>query len=810
MNFSFKKFLTHFFVLTFFAIAALLYFYPVLQGRVIYQSDIVQYRGMASEQEDFRRDFEEEPYWTNRAFGGMPTYQLGARYPNDYIKKLDRAIRFLPRPADYLFLYFVSFYILMCCMKVDAKPAVLGALAFGFSTYLIIILGVGHNAKAHALGYLPMLLGGIILVFRGRYLWGFLLTAFAMALEVQANHYQMTYYFMLLVLILGLVYLIDAIRKGQVGHYMKSVGLLVIAVALGILTNATALLATQEYAQWSTRGPSPLTIDSDGSAKSADTGLEKEYITQYSYGIFESLNIWSPRLLGGGSIEALGENSKTYEFLIDQGVPRSQALDFTQNLQLYWGEQPSVAAPAYVGAVVLFFFLLGLLLVRGRARWWLLGGVLLSLVLSWGKNFSWLTDLMIDYFPLYNKFRAVSSIQVVLELCIPILGILGLRQFLNSKDTANRKQRALFISAASLIGLGVLLLIVKSAFGFEGGSDELLKRYFGEEVMQLIRRDREAVYVSDTLRSMIFTAIAAVLLWLNLKGRLSRNASLAGLGLLLVIDLVGVNWRYVNTEDFVPERQMSAAVVQSGADQAILRDTSIFRVYNLNEGLNGARTSYFHQSLGGYHAAKPGRIQDLFEFHIYKDNRRVLNMLNTKYLIGSNEEGAPTVSLNPGALGNAWFVEDLIAVADADASILSLDTLDVSRRAVVNRSDFRRWDSRSYVVDSTSAIVLDHYLPNRLQYKSENQHSGLAVFSEMYYPSGWHAFIDGIPAEHIRVNYTLRALEVPAGSHEIEFRFEPEVVERGSKYALAGTFGLLAVLLGGLIYSGIKGYKRKE
>lgn len=809
MNFSFKSFLTHFFVLTFFALAALLYFYPVLQGQVIYQSDIVQYRGMANEQEDFRRDFGEEPYWTNSAFGGMPTYQLGARYPHDYIKKLDRIIRFLPRPADYLFLYFLSFYILMCCMKVDYRLAVLGALAFGFSTYMIIILGVGHNAKAHALGYLPMLLGGIILVFRRRYLWGFNLTAFAMALEVQANHYQMTYYFMLLVLLLGLAYLIDAVRNRQLPHYFRSVGLLVLAVALGVLTNATALLATREYAQWSTRGPSPITINPDGTEKEDVSGLDREYITQYSYGIFESLNLWSPRLMGGASVESLGEDSKTYEFLIDQGVPRSQALDFTQNLQLYWGEQPGVAAPAYIGAVVLFFFLLGLLLVRGRARWWLLGGTLLSLMLSWGKNFPLLTDLMIEYFPLYNKFRAVSSVQVVLELCVPVLGILGLRHFFFSKDAETRKYRALLISTGLLLGLGILLLVLKTAFGFEGGNDEILKRYFGEEVVQLIQRDREAVYVADTLRSMAFTVLAALVLWLSLKGRLGRNTAITGLGLLVLIDLVGVNWRYVNAGDFVPERRMNAPIAQSGADQAILRDSSIFRVYNTNEGLNGARTSYFHKSLGGYHAAKPSRIQDLFEFHVYKDNRRVLNMMNTKYIIGSNEEGAPTVSLNPGALGNAWFVKELIAVPDANAAILALDTLDVANNAVFNRADFPQRAPRSFAVDSTATIRLERYRPNRLRYRSENPEAGMAVFSEMYYPRGWHAFIDGIPAEHFRVNYTLRALEIPEGSHQIEFRFEPEVVAEGSKYSLAGTFGLLAVLMAGLIYSGVRRQQRK-
>ncbi|MGB5645721.1 MAG: hypothetical protein WBM55_01280, partial [Muriicola sp.] len=415
-----KEFFTHFFVVTFFVVVALAYFHPVLQGKVIEQSDIVQYTGMAKEQNDFREAKDAEPYWTNGAFGGMPTYQLGANYPHNYVKKLDKVLRFLPRPADYLFLYFLGFYILLSCMKIDYRLAVLGALAFGFSTYLIIILGVGHNAKAHAIAYLPMLLGGILLTFRKQYFWGFILTAIAMALEINANHYQMTYYFMLLVLVLGLVVLIDAVKKRTLAAYFSSIGILVLAVVLGIAVNATALMATKEYADWSTRGTSELTINPDGTPKETVAGLDKEYITQYSYGIAESLDLFVPRMFGGSNSENLGTKSKTYEYLTNQGLPRSQALEFSSGLPLYWGDQPGVAGPAYLGAILVFLFVLGLFLVRGNTKWWLLGGVVLSLLLSWGKNFGVLTDFMIDYFPLYNKFRAVSSIQVVLELCVPI------------------------------------------------------------------------------------------------------------------------------------------------------------------------------------------------------------------------------------------------------------------------------------------------------------------------------------------------------------------------------------------------------
>ena len=797
---GFRNFITHFFALAFFALVALLYFNPVLQGKVIYQSDIVQYRGMAQEQQEFRQQYGEEPYWTNSAFGGMPTYQLGARYPHDYIKKLDRLIRFLPRPADYLFLYFLGFYILMACMKVDYRLAILGALAFGFSTYLIVILGVGHNAKAHALGYLPVVLGGIILTFRGRYLWGFLLTALAMALEIQANHFQMTYYFMFLVLVLGIAYLLDAVRKKRLKHFFASTGLLVLAVVLGIGVNATSLLATREYAEWSTRGPSVLTINPDGSQKARLDGLDRAYITQYSYGIAESLNLLVPRLFGGGSVEQLGTDSSTYRYLIDQGVTRSQALEFSNNLQLYWGDQPIVAAPPYIGAVVLFLFLLGILLVKGRAKWWLVGASALALLLSWGKHFPLLTDLMIDYFPLYDKFRAVSSVQVILELCAPVLAVLALVAWGNPKTDPAARRRALTGSFLGMLGLGVGLLLLKSAFDFTGGSDELLTRYYGEDLVELIRRDRERVYVSDTIRTLIFITLAAGLLWLNLKERLTARWMLLGLGILVVVDLVGVDLRYVNNEDFVSPRRLENTFAMSQADRQILRDTSVYRVLNVEEGVNGARTSYFHHSLGGYHAAKPRRLQDLFEFHIYNNNREVLNMLNTKYLIQSDPEGNPRASLNTQALGNAWFVQQWVPVSTADEAIRALDTLQPAKSAVLNVGEFDPVSPRTFTVDSTARISLESYRANELVYRSYNPNPGLAVFSEMYYPKGWQAYVDGKPVPHSRVNYTLRGMTLPPGSHEVVFRFEPEVVRRGSQISLASSLLLGALLLGGLVF----------
>ncbi|MBD0849746.1 YfhO family protein [Maribacter arenosus] len=801
MKSGLKAFYTHFFVLVFFVITALAYFNPVLQGKVIEQSDIRQYTGMAKEQNDFRKKTGEEPYWTNSAFGGMPTYQLGAYYPHDYIKKLDRLIRFLPRPADYLFLYFLGFYILLCCLKVDYRLAVLGALAFGFSTYLIIILGVGHNAKAHALAYMPMLLGGVILTFRGKYLWGFVLTAIAMALEVGANHYQMTYYFMLLVLIVGIVYLIDAIRKKKIKHYFASVGLLIIAVVLGISANATSLLATKEYADWSTRGTSELTITPDGSPKTNTKGLSKDYITQYSYGIVESLNLFVPRLFGGSNAEDLGGNSKTYDFLIDQGISRSQALDFSKNLPLYWGQQPIVAAPAYIGAIIFFLFLLGLILVKGRSKWWLLAGVIMSLILSWGKNFGLLTDFMIDYFPLYNKFRAVSSIQVILELCAPVLGILALRELLNKSVGKSEKLKALKLSFLITFGMGIALFLIKGMFNFEGPSDGTLERYYGDEILSLIRLDREAVYTNDLLRTLIFVSLAAAVIWLYLKERIKTNLFIVALGVLIVVDLVGVDLRYVNKEDFVSKRRMAEPFPESPADRQIAQDESVYRVYNPQEGLNGASTSYYHKSIGGYHAAKPARLQDLFDFYIYKGNLGILNMLNVKYVIQQDEEGKSIPTLNPDANGNAWFVNKLIEVQSADAEIKALENLDVKKEAVVNTARFTAINRFNFHTDSLATVALTDYKPNHLTYKSSNPNAGILVFSEMYYENGWNAYIDGQPKDHFRVNYVLRALNVPGGDHTIEFKFEPQIIKKGSQITLTGSIVLGLIILGGIGYS---------
>ncbi|MCH7524918.1 MAG: YfhO family protein [Bacteroidetes bacterium] len=802
MQFSVKKILPHLLVFIGFIILSLAYFNPVLKGKQIFQSDIKQYIGMAKQQNDFRTDTGEETYWTNSAFGGMPTYQLGAHYPHNYIKKLDLTLRFLPRPADYLFLYFIGFYILLLVLKVDYKLAALGALAFGFSTYLIIILGVGHNSKAHAIAYMPLVLSGILLTFQRKYIAGFLLTTIAMGLELVANHFQMTYYLMLLIIVLGIAYLIDAYKKKEIPHFFKSVVILVTAVVLSIGLNATNILATQEYVKESTRGKSELTINPDGTPKEISSGLDRAYITQYSYGILESFNLFIPRFMGGGNGENVGKDSNTYDAFIKLGASPTQALQEAKHAPTYWGKQPIVEAPAYVGAIILFLFVFALFLVKGRLKWWLTGGVILSLLLSYGKNFSLLTDLFIDYFPLYNKFRAVSSIQVILELCIPILGIFGLVKLFNAIVKDEEKLKALKYATAITAGLSIIFLLFKnSLFNFVGNSDGLYIQNYGQDFIDAVKADRKAMFTSDTLRTLILVLLSAGTIWMYLKKKLSEKLVVVVFAVLMLFDLVVVDRRYVNNDNFVSALQIKKPYQANVADLEILRDTTHFRVLDLTS--NNTKASYFHNSLSGYHAAKLKRYDELFDFYISKNHQPVLNMLNTKYIIFQGEDGKPITYNNPDANGNAWFVEELKLVNSANEEIKVLDSLNTKKQIVMLANcDIVEDTSNNYefVVDSTTSITVIEYKPNYLKYQSNNNNEGFAVFSEIYYKDGWQAYIDGKEAEHIRVNYTLRGMEIPKGNHTIEFKFDPQVIKTGSSIALGSSILVGLLLLGGLFY----------
>lgn len=795
MSANLKKFGTHILVILGFVFVSLLYFSPVLKGHKIYQSDIVQYTGMAKQHTDFREANSSESYWTNSAFGGMPTYQLGAKYPHNYIKKLDLALRFLPRPADYLFLYLMGFYILLLVLKIDYRMAAFGALAFGFSTYLIIILGVGHNAKAHAIAYMPLVLSGIILTFQKRYAIGFSVTAISSGLELVTNHPQMTYYLLILILILGISYLVQSIKSKEVSAFFKASAVLSLAAFLALGMNATNLLATSSYAKESTRSKSELTINFDGSVRDQSSGLDKAYITQFSYGILETFNLFIPRFMGGGNRENLGKDSETYKAYRALGATPLQSLKESKQAPMYWGDQPIVEAPAYIGAVVIFLFVLALFLYHGRFKWWLLIGILLSLLLSYGKNLSFLTDLFIDYVPLYNKFRAVSSIQVILELCIPLLATLGLSQVFNKELSSKTKLDALKKASVILVGIAVVFLVFKNSFfDFVGATDGQFLDYYGASFVEAIRLDRSAIFSDDTLRTLLFILAACALIFAYLKQKISQNITITFLVLALVLDLVTVDRRYVNSDNFVTAIQVDIPYQSSSINQEILKDTTIYRVLDRSD--NSTQTSYFHNAIGGYHAAKLRRFKELQEFHIDKNNFEVLNMLNTKYIIYKDNEDLLRYFENEEINGNAWFVDSVKAVQNADEEIMALAKLKSKLTAISRVSKF---DSKRYSNDSTAAIKLVDYKLNKLVYESNNIADGFAVFSEIYYKDGWNATIDGEAVEHINVNYVLRGLEIPKGTHEIVFEFSPIVVKKGSSIALISSISLLFLILGQVV-----------
>jgi hypothetical protein len=792
----------HLLALVGFVLVSLIYFYPVLQRKQIFQSDIAQYTGMAKEQIDFRAATDTEPYWTNSAFGGMPTYQLGAKYPHDYIGALDDVLRFLPRPADYLFLYFIGFYGLLLVLKIDPLKAFFGAIAFGFSTYLIIILGVGHNSKAHAIGYMPLVIAGFLMVFQKRFIWGGLLTLFATALEINANHFQMTYYLLIFLLIIVGYFTYQFIKEKDFKGLGFAFGSLAIAGIFAIGANATNLLATTEYTKFSTRGKGELTFTANGSKLTENTALSRDYITEYSYGIAESFNLVAPRLFGGSNNETLGTESSMYQFMISQGVPAAQAEDYVQGMPTYWGDQPIVAAPAYIGAVVFFLAFLALLIDKRRIKYVFFGGAMIALVLSWGKNLPTVTDFFIDYIPLYDKFRAVSSIQVLLELCFPVLAVMGLQSFFQLDQVQQKK--ALLQSTLFGVGVMLILFLFKGTFNFSAASDDYFIKNYGPAFVDALKSDRKTMYSADLLRSAFFILIVAGALWLYVKNKFAQNTTIILIGLVMIFDLFLVDKKYVSAKDFVSKREIEVPFQATPVDLQILQDSSNYRVFEINGNLSSARASFFHKSIGGYHAAKPRRMQQLFDYQIAKNNLEPLNFLNVKYLIQTDKEGKEFPIANPEANGNSWFVSQVKLVHSADEEMKALDKLDSKNVAIINDKDFEI-KKTTFVKDSLASITLDSYQPNDLKYTSINSNDGLAVFSEMYYKNGWNAYVDGNKVEHLRANYVLRALPIPAGKHTIEFKFEPEVVKTGSTIALLSFIGMVLLLVAGIYFERKKG-----
>ena len=774
----------HITVIIFFIITAVLFFSPVLKGKKILQNDIVQYSGMSKELKDYRSNYEKETYWVNNAFSGMPTYQLGAKYPHNYIKKLDLLIRFLPRPADYLFLYFIGFYFLMLSLKIEYRLAVLGALSFGFSTYLIIIIGAGHNAKAHAISYMPFVLGSIIYVVRKKYIIGFILTAIFLGLQLTANHFQMTYYLMFIVIVMAIWFVAKCIKDNDRVHLIKTIVVLFTSLVFSLLMNSSNILTTMEYSKESTRGnSSSLTINSDGSPKeNFSKGLDREYITQWSYGVFESLNLFIPKIVGGGSSEKLDSNSSFYQILRKSGYSPLESNQIVKNSPTYWGNQPFVEAPAYVGIAVFFLFVFSVFLYRGNHRSWLLASIILSLLLSFGKNFSFLTDLFISYFPIYDKFRAVSSIQVILELCIPIMAILGLSSLFSDKIMTKSKIRALNFTGMVFLLILIVLYLIKGFLPFSGISDQ----YMDETIVEALIEDRKEIYVSQLLKSFIFISIIFSLIFLFIKEKLKKNYFIVSLAIIISTDLILFSKNYVNDENFVDAVNVENPYNLDEVYKSIIDDKSDYRVLDLTE--NSTKPNYFFNSINGYHAAKLGRYNDVMDFYLNKNHLNTLSMLNTKYII-FNQEGEKQIFKNEFSSGSAWFVKENINVFDDDQEIKSLDTLNYKEISVS-----QSFESKKYY-NNTSSIVVAEKKSDYIRYDVSSDDTGLIIFSEIFYPKGWKAYINDQEVTMERFNYILRGLEVPKGKHRLEFVFDPTIVKLSSNISLFSTLGFVFIIL---------------
>ena len=774
----------HITVIIFFIITAVLFFSPVLKGKKILQNDIVQYSGMSKELKDYRSNYEKETYWVNNAFSGMPTYQLGAKYPHNYIKKLDLLIRFLPRPADYLFLYFIGFYFLMLSLKIEYRLAVLGALSFGFSTYLIIIIGAGHNAKAHAISYMPFVLGSIIYVVRKKYIIGFILTAIFLGLQLTANHFQMTYYLMFIVIVMAIWFVVKCIKENDRVHLIKTIVVLFTSLVFSLLMNSSNILTTMEYSKESTRGnSSSLTINSDGSTKeNFSKGLDREYITQWSYGVFESLNLFIPKIVGGGSSEKLDSNSSFYQLLRKSGYSPLESNQIVKNSPTYWRNQPFVEAPAYVGIAVFFLFVFSVFLYRGNHRSWLLASIILSLLLSFGKNFSFLTDLFISYFPIYDKFRAVSSIQVILELCIPIMAILGLSSLFSDKIMTKSKIRALNFTGMVFLLILIVLYLIKGFLPFSGISDQ----YMDETIIEALMEDRKEIYVRQLLKSFIFISIIFSLIFLFIKEKLNKNYFIVSLAIIISTDLILFSKNYVNDENFVDAVNVENPYNLDEVYKSIIDDKSDYRVLDLTE--NSTKPNYFFNSINGYHAAKLGRYNDVMDFYLNKNHLNTLSMLNTKYII-FNQEGEKQIFKNEFSSGSAWFVKENINVFDDDQEIKSLDTLNYKEISVS-----QSFESKKYY-NNTSSIVVAEKKSDYIRYDVSSDDTGLIIFSEIFYPKGWKAYINDQEVTTERFNYILRGLEVPKGKHRLEFVFDPTIVKLSSNISLFSTLGFMFIIL---------------
>ena len=817
-----KKCLPDVLVVLLFAVLAFAYFFPAdIEGRILYRHDASAGRGAGQEGIEYLQKTGERSRWTNALFGGMPTYQTAPSYGStDLLTKVVNAYHlWLPENVWYVFVYLLGFYILLRAFDFRQHLAALGSIIWAFSTYFLIIIAAGHIWKVWALAYLPPMIAGVVLAYRGRYLWGLLVTAVFTAFEINANHVQMTYYYLFIILFLVIAWLIEAIREHQLARFMKATAVCVAGAAIGLCINLSNLYHTWQYSQETMRGKSELVKENN--ANQTSSGLERDYITQWSYGIDETWTLLIPNTKGGASMP-LSMNETAMEHADN---------NFTtiyQQIGQYWGEQPGTSGPVYVGAFVMMLFILGLFIVKGPVKWALLAATILSILLSWGKNFMGLTDFFLDYVPMYAKFRTVASILVIAEFTIPLLAMLALRELMRiweSRETG-AVNKYLLISFGLTAGIALLFAVMPSVFfsSFISSAEMhalqgLPTEYFQPLVSNLTEM-RQAVFTADCWRTFWIIVVGTGILLLYKYGKLKANYMVGAILVLCLIDLWQVNKRYLHDEMFVPASEREAPQQKTQTDELILRDQSLdYRVLNLaSNTFNENETSYYHKSIGGYHAAKLRRYQELIEAYIAPEMQSltkavaeaggdmtqvngdsicpVLNMLNTKYFIFPLEGGQTVPIQNPYVYGNAWFVDEIQYVENANDEIAALGKLALRHQAVADVK-FKTQLGEATEQDTTSIVTITGYEPNRLTYDVNSGKGGVLVFSEIYYP-GWTATVDGKPVELGRVDYVLRALQIQPGKHQVELSFFPKSVDMTETVAYTA-FGVLLLVLVGIV-----------
>ena len=798
-----------------FAVLAFAYFFPAdTEGRILYRHDSAAGKGAGQEMSEYRQRTGETTRWTNSLFSGMPTYQMAPAYGSG--KVLDHVANayhlWLPDYVWYLFAYLLGFYILLRAFDFRQMLAALGSIVWAFSTYFLIIIAAGHYWKVMALAYLPPMIAGIVLAYRGKYLWGFVVTAIFAALEVKANHVQMTYYYLFIILAMIVAYLVDAIRKKQMAHFAKATAVCAAAAVIGICINLSNLYHTWEYSKESMRGKSELV--KKNSANQTSSGLDRDYITQWSYGVDETWTLLVPNAKGGASVPMV-MNETAMEHADNNYLP------IYQQIGQYWGEQPGTSGPVYVGAFVLFLFVLGLFIVKGPMKWALLAATILSILLSWGRNFMPFTDFFLDYVPMYAKFRTVASILVIAEFTIPLLAMLALKRIVDDPQVLKEKFNYAVVSFAVTAGACLLFIFFPGMFDYISSSEmHALSQFPADQLQPLLNNlteMREAMFTADCRRSLFVICAGCVLLYLYVRGKMGKQWLVAIVAVVCLLDLWSVNKRYLNDGMFVEKSQRDQPIVKTATEDQILRDTSLdYRVLNLaSNTFNENETSYYLKSIGGYHPAKLRRYQEVIDAYISKEMQKlypavakaqgdmtqvpgdsifpVLNMLNTKYFILPLEGGQTVPVQNPYALGNAWLVDKVTYVDNANAELDLVGKIDLRHEAVADKR-FKETIGEGVKQEGTSLVKITKYEPNQLTYEVESQKGGVVVFSENYYP-GWTATVDGKDVDVARVNYILRAINVAPGKHTVQLSFFPTTVDTTERIAYASYAILLAVIV---------------